>query len=185
MSKLIFNNYSRYMRTTQDHKIFALCVFLRGDENLMNSIRMVEYVLHPTFPNPVREITDREHCFVLQTEAWGIFNMQINVYFEDGRREDVDYQVKLEQDDWPKGPKMTSFESGTQRQIYESLFDPKWQWRKISTIAKLADQTTENATRVLEDLSTKGFVRKAYYRSIDNKELWGATSVVGVLPVPR
>jgi transcription initiation factor IIF auxiliary subunit len=117
MSKLIFNNYSRYIRTTQDHKIFALCVFLQGDETLMNSIRMVEYVLHPTFPNPVREITDREHCFVLQTEAWGIFNMQITVYFEDGRREDVDYRVKLEQDDWPKGSKMTSFESGNQRQI--------------------------------------------------------------------
>src|SRR5215216_5304556 len=108
MSKLIFNNYSRHVRTTQDYEIFAWCVFLEGDRNLINSIRMVEYVLHPTFPNPVREISDRTHCFVLQSEAWGTFDIDISVFFENGRIEQTDYRVKLEENDWPKGPKMMS-----------------------------------------------------------------------------
>jgi transcription initiation factor IIF auxiliary subunit len=185
MTKLIFNNYSRYVRTTRDHDIFAFCVFLEGSVDLMNSIRMIEYVLHPTFSNPVREITDRPYCFALQSEAWGTFNIEISVSFVDGRVELTDYMLKLKKDDWKKGPKMERFQSDVQRRVYESLFNPKWQWRKITTVAKAASQTNEEARRILEPLSDSGFVRRAYYRSIDNEELWGATCVVGLLPIPQ
>jgi hypothetical protein len=64
------------------------------------------------------------------------------------------------------------------------LFDPKWEWRKLSTIARIAGISSAIADEALERLAREEFVRKAYFRSIDNEELWGATSKVGKLPRP-
>jgi transcription initiation factor IIF auxiliary subunit len=185
MKKLTFTNYSRYVRTNRDYEIFALCVFLDGDTKLINSIDLIEYVLHPTFPNPVREITDQAHCFALQSEAWGTFGIEVRVFFKDGQVQEVEYPLKLKKDDWPKGPKIKTFGSQAEREVYEALFNEKWQWRKTSSVAKYANQTQREANRLLGILAAKGGVRKAYFRSIDNQELWGATSIVGLLPVPR
>jgi hypothetical protein len=185
MTRLTFNNYSRYVRSSRDNKIFAWCVFLEGDRDLIDSIQMIRYVLHPTFPKPIREITDHDHCFALQSEGWGSFNIEIQVLFENGQFEETEYQLKLEYDDWPKGPEIQAFDNELQRQVYDSLLDPKWPWRKITTIADAAYQPTEVVSRVLELLSEDGFARKSYFRLIDNEELWGATCIVGALPIPK
>jgi len=60
-------------------------VFLVGDEYLLNSILYAEYVLHPSFPNPVRRAYERNSRFSLHSNGWGEFNILVKVVFRDGR----------------------------------------------------------------------------------------------------
>lgn len=186
MSKLKFNNYSRFSRKSRGKNLFtdiyAWCVFLEGDAELMNRIEMVEYTLHPTFPRPVREITDKEHCFALQSEGWGTFKIDIRVFFDNGFEQNESYLLRLEDDDWPKGPALERFSNKDAQLVYRILLDPKWEWRKTSTIVELAKLTTDKVLAVLKNLASDGYVRESNFRSIENEELWGATSRVGILP---
>lgn len=50
---------------------------------LMKKVSRVVYHLHPTFPDPDREITDRENNFQLLVVGWGQFNLSADVYFDD------------------------------------------------------------------------------------------------------
>ena len=47
-------------------------------------VSKVVYHLHPTFPNPDREVTTQDNGFGLETYGWGQFNLSADVYFEDG-----------------------------------------------------------------------------------------------------
>jgi hypothetical protein len=59
----------------------AIQVILDADsETLLDNVKKVVYHLHPTFPNPDREITDRKRRFELKTRAWGEFNLSADVY---------------------------------------------------------------------------------------------------------
>ena len=51
---------------------------------LLHKVSKVVYHLHPTFPNPDREVTTRDNDFELETYGWGQFNLSADVYFEDG-----------------------------------------------------------------------------------------------------
>lgn len=186
MKKLQFANYSRLFRQSRGTDVYSWCVFLKATEEVVKTIEMVEYTLHPTFPSPVREITDAAHSFALQSEGWGVFGIDIRVFFRDGQEQELVYALKLEEDDWPKGPMAENFDDQRTKAVYESLFDPKWEWewRKLSTIAQVANVSAADASAALEKLDSKRFARKAYFRSIDNQELWGATCKIGVLPSP-
>lgn len=182
MTTIAFNNYSRFSRRRQDNDIYSWCVYVKGDTKLMNSIEMIEYTLHPTFPNPVREIVDREHCFALQSEGWGTFKIEIRTFFVDGREVDSNYLLRLEADDWPKGPIFQTNNDPNAALVYATILDSSLDWRKESTLLKWANITPSDALDALQRLSAGGYIRKAYFRSIDGENLWGATSRVGKLP---
>jgi hypothetical protein len=56
-------------------------VYLDADnEDFLDRVERVEYHLHPTFPHPIRVMTNREKNFELLTRAWGQFNLSANVY---------------------------------------------------------------------------------------------------------
>lgn len=55
----------------------------------------VEYILHPTFPHPVRKITNRQGGFVLKSAGYGTFMLQAIVYC-DGKKERLTHTLKLE-----------------------------------------------------------------------------------------
>jgi transcription initiation factor IIF auxiliary subunit len=50
------------------------------DDSDLDAVGRVVYHLHPTFRDPIREITNRETKFQLQTAAWGQFNLTAEVY---------------------------------------------------------------------------------------------------------
>jgi transcription initiation factor IIF auxiliary subunit len=58
-------------------------------------VDFVEYVLHETFPNPVRRIDDPEGGFVLRTAGWGIFELKAFVYTKDGDKVKLTHQIAL------------------------------------------------------------------------------------------
>jgi transcription initiation factor IIF auxiliary subunit len=73
-------------------------VYLDAAPAVLEQIRCVQYILHPTFPNPVREICERgnpSQPFALSASGWGEFVMNIRIFLRDGRFQDFQYQLRL------------------------------------------------------------------------------------------
>jgi transcription initiation factor IIF auxiliary subunit len=184
MTDLKFDNYSRFIGEKDGYRTYAWCVFMDVSKTVLSNIETVEYILHPTFPEPVRRINDREHCFVLQSEGWGDFVINIRVFFRDAQTMHSRYLLKLEEDNWPRGPKMEQFPNEQTKVIYSTLLDDRYEWRKMSTIIRRSGLPEEEIEHILQNLAKQGYARQAYYKSVDNQELWGATFIVRVLPQP-
>ena len=52
----------------------------------LSQVDYVEYVLHPSFPNPIRKVTDPQDGFIMKTSGWGVFMLNAFVYKKQGRR---------------------------------------------------------------------------------------------------
>lgn len=64
---------------------YRLRIWLDADEpKILDEVSSVEYHLHPTFRDPVRNVTDRASEFALATAGWGQFNLWAEVKFRDG-----------------------------------------------------------------------------------------------------
>jgi len=72
-------------------------IWLEGED--FDDVAYVEYVLHPTFPNPVQKVTDQASNFRLAARGWGEFNIKVRVHFEDDD-DDVDDDDILVMDHW-------------------------------------------------------------------------------------
>jgi transcription initiation factor IIF auxiliary subunit len=73
-------------------------VYLDAAPAVLERIRCVQYTLHPTFPNPVREVCERgnpNHPFALSASGWGEFVMNIRVFLRDGQSQEFQYQLRL------------------------------------------------------------------------------------------
>ncbi|KAF9179439.1 hypothetical protein BGZ51_006922 [Haplosporangium sp. Z 767] len=60
-------------------KISIMGVNANGEEETMPYVDYVEYILHQTFEQPLRKVT--EYPFVLQEKGWGEFDMKIMLHF--------------------------------------------------------------------------------------------------------
>ena len=80
------DNIAVKSKTTE--KYWDWTVFIQGPEDVLDQIKYVEYTLHPTFPNPVRIVSERglhPYAFPLRTSGWGTFTIKIKVFLKDGR----------------------------------------------------------------------------------------------------
>jgi transcription initiation factor IIF auxiliary subunit len=68
----------------------------RGEE--LDQIDHVIYILHPTFPNPVREVKNRSTKFRLDTAGWGVFLIRATVKQKSGKEISLTHYLKLERD---------------------------------------------------------------------------------------
>lgn len=71
-------------------------VFLVGKEKVLNSIKYVQYTLHPSFPQPQRTVYDRETNFTLNSNGWGEFNIYVKIVFDSGRKMYLEHWLSLE-----------------------------------------------------------------------------------------
>jgi transcription initiation factor IIF auxiliary subunit len=55
----------------------------------------VVYILHPTFRDPVRTITDRESRFRLDTSGWGTFTIHAIAKNRDGHDTKLSHDLVL------------------------------------------------------------------------------------------
>lgn len=62
----------------------------------LDSVQSVEYVLHPTFPNPLRRVASRNNQFAMKTDGWGVFELKAFVNMKDGSRKKLIHEVQLE-----------------------------------------------------------------------------------------
>ncbi len=180
--ELTFEEYSMWVQKKYEYDWYDWCVFVSGDEEVMSGIRQVKYTLHESFPDPVRTTENRENCFALYSAGWGGFAIGVNVTFADGSTDDTSYFLKL-LNKWPRGEAPSSL-GGEEKSVYETLLHEKFRWRKISTILKHTGLPEVRVLDVLRGLEAGNVVRKAYFKSVDNQEMWGATVVVGLAPRP-
>ena len=67
-------------------------VWVEAPDEALDRIDYVEWILHATFPDPVRRTRDRESKFRLETGGWGVFQIAARVMKKDGE------QIKLRHD---------------------------------------------------------------------------------------
>ncbi|KPV65060.1 MAG: YEATS family protein [Candidatus Bathyarchaeota archaeon BA1] len=98
--KISFNNYAKRVARRGNYDWYEWRVFVDEDDTVLNKIEYVLYLLHPTFPNPIRIVHDKKSKFALESSGWGSFTMFITVRFKDGTEEEVRYFLDLSKK-WP------------------------------------------------------------------------------------
>src|SRR5262249_55194542 len=175
--------YCRFVRETQGFKIYAFCFYIDAANPELNDVSEVEYTLHPSFPDPVRSSNDKNHAFALQSEAGKSFTTHVRIFTKSRSTVRLQYQLVLQERGWPMGEMLATFSSDIEESIYSALSNAKREWRKLSTLARRVGVSADDARAVLAGLERKKAVREAIHlHFIDEEELWGATSVVGLLP---
>jgi transcription initiation factor IIF auxiliary subunit len=59
-------------------------VWIEGTNTDLDEIKEVTYKLHPTFPNPLRTVSDRSTKFMLESSGWGTFTIHVKVLLKGG-----------------------------------------------------------------------------------------------------
>lgn len=102
-------------------------VWLEGTDEALDQVESAEYVLHPTFPNPVQEVSNRAENFRLNARGWGEFMIHINIHLKDGETVKQDHWLKLRDDTYTAPSKGADFsfdlgqpQEPAQRRVYMS-----------------------------------------------------------------
>lgn len=179
-----FANYSMHTGQRYERDWYDWCVFASGDEAELQHIKSIEYTLHPSFPDPVRTVSDRDHRFAVMSNGWGSFTMKIRTIFCDGPEEFTSHFVKLDSDHWPR-KSAGAFANEREQSVYAVLMEGKYRWRSGEAIQKQTNISADTVIEILNRFEAQNLARKSPFRSIDKKELWGATAIVGIAPSLR
>jgi transcription initiation factor IIF auxiliary subunit len=76
-------------------KYWKWSVWIEGASGEIETVTSVEWRLHPTFPNPIRRVTDKTTNFRLDTSGWGVFLIHASVYLEGGEIEKLQHYLQL------------------------------------------------------------------------------------------
>jgi len=98
--KIRFNNYAKKVGTRGNTDYYQWKVFVNEDDDVLNKIEHIRYLLHQTFPNPLRMVNDRKTKFALTSSGWGSFMIIITIRFKDGTEEETQYFLDLNKR-WP------------------------------------------------------------------------------------
>jgi transcription initiation factor IIF auxiliary subunit len=74
-------------------------VWIEGSQEELDQIDHVTYILHPTFPNPVREVNNRSTKFRLDTAGWGGFLIRATVKHKNGKETSLTHYLTLKYPD--------------------------------------------------------------------------------------
>ena len=70
-------------------------VWIEGTATELDAVISVEWRLHPSFPNPIRRITNKNTHFRLDTSGWGVFLVHASVFMKDGTVEKLQHFLQL------------------------------------------------------------------------------------------
>lgn len=98
---LKFDNYARSIGEMRNRTYYRWRVFLDEPQSVLDTIAEVQYLLHPTFPEPLQVRKDPNDKFALETSGWGEFTILITVRYKDGSEEKTSYHLDLSKS-WPK-----------------------------------------------------------------------------------
>jgi len=98
------------LRIEQDFKYkgedyWKWAIWIDGAEDELDQVESVTYKLHPTFPKPVRTVTDRASKFRMATAGWGVFVIRAKVVTRDGEVHNLRHLLRLE---YPDGTATTA-----------------------------------------------------------------------------
>ena len=95
-----FNNWARPLDMRSGQNYYEWRLFVDEPSAVLNAIRQVDYVLHPTFPDPFRTSQDRDKNFELVASGWGTFTVLITIHYTDGRDAKTTYDLDFHKA-WP------------------------------------------------------------------------------------
>jgi transcription initiation factor IIF auxiliary subunit len=70
-------------------------LWIEGSDEDLDAIASVTYTLHPTFPDPIRTVTDRASKFQLRCSGWGIFLIPVEVRLKNGQTIELEHQLQF------------------------------------------------------------------------------------------
>ena len=70
-------------------------IWVEGAQEELDQIDHVTYILHPTFPNPVREVRNRYTNFRLDTAGWGVFLIRARAKLKNGKEISLKHYLQL------------------------------------------------------------------------------------------
>jgi len=74
-------------------------IWIEGENNELDNIDHVVYTLHPTFPNPVRTVNDRNTKFKFKASGWGIFTFYAKLFLKNKTEITLSHDLYLEYPD--------------------------------------------------------------------------------------
>lgn len=101
-----FANIARAAGERQGTNWYEWVVYVDEEPEILDKIKAVEYLLHRTFPEPLRRNTDRPSKFSLKSSGWGEFDILVTVFFKDGSRLETSYPLDLDRS-WDPGLPVT------------------------------------------------------------------------------
>lgn len=160
--KIKFKNFAREIYSKGEAKRFQWKVFVNEDESVLDTIESITYLLHPTFPDPLRIIKNRESNFALESSGWGEFDIQITIKFKNGEETKQTYPLKLNKE-WPEE------RLDNKEELLKILGEERWHARTFNEIKSRVSDLTDDQTRDL--LKNVGAVKV----QIPNRdeEFWG------------
>lgn len=99
-SKIKFNNYAKATHTLQGRTYYRWRVFVDEPNQVLTRIAEVQYLLHPTFPEPLQVQTNPNDKFAVEASGWGEFLIQITIKYNDQSTERATYYLDLTKG-WP------------------------------------------------------------------------------------
>ena len=88
------DNTARQIRTGY----WTWTVFIKAPEEVLSQVQCVQYTLHPTFADPVREVCERgstSQAFPLTATGWGTFLIPVRVTLKNGRSQELSHQLRF------------------------------------------------------------------------------------------
>jgi len=79
-------------------------VWIEAPPGELALVEKVIWQLHPTFPKPVVEITDRGSKFKLKTAGWGTFRIRADVVMSNGSTIKLQHELELNYPDGTPSP---------------------------------------------------------------------------------
>jgi len=78
---VIVHSSWRYPKKDAEYNrtMYAFHVIIQATDDVLDRIESVRYSLHPSYPNPIRVVTDRASRFKLKDLAWGETNVRAEV----------------------------------------------------------------------------------------------------------
>lgn len=70
-------------------------LWIEGADEDLDRIQSVTYTLHPTFPEPIRTVTDRASKFQLRCSGWGIFRIAVTVRLKNGETIELEHHLQF------------------------------------------------------------------------------------------
>lgn len=131
-----FNNYAKKIREEDHYDYYKWRIFVDEQDEVLDQIEQVRYLLHETFPNPARISRDRESKFALESAGWGSFTVLMTVKFKNGAEKEIEYYLDLDRK-WPRSVKKQSRGAKLEQKItFESVLATL---DKLPSIEKMRD----------------------------------------------
>ena len=89
------NNESVKLEKGEKSSWYKWKVFIDEKDEKLDEIANVTYILHPTFPDPVKVVSDRKSKFALEQIGWGEFNIISKIKYKNGHEEEKSYWLDL------------------------------------------------------------------------------------------